>query len=190
MFRERGHLPWRSWNICPLIFLNLIHILVEVNLLWFQPLRFYYHLPANEQDREDKDHHVAEQESWDVPTIQNEDRVSSNKGHDEAAGESIPCAEWLPPRFVRKRVTRKSLSLTGILEFDESESHDGKVYQLGSGDLKRLAAFPLVAHETHQADEPAQNHGCVVADLQEAQQRDQEDNTNAVDGHSVPGAFC
>jgi hypothetical protein len=163
---------------------------VEVNLFCFQPFRFLYHLPTDEQDREYEDHHVTEQEGWDVPTIKDEDRIASNKSHDETTGEGIPCTKWLPPRFVWERVTRESLSLTRILEFDESESHDGKIDKLGSSDLKDLATLPLMKLDTtHQAYEPAQNHGGVVADLQKAQQCDQEDNCNAIDGHPIPGTF-
>lgn len=163
-----GLLPWGGWNVIPLVFLNLIHILVQIGLPWCVPFRLLYQLPANKKNGEYEDHHVAEQEGRNVPTIENEDRITPNKSHDKAADKCVPRAKWLPPRFVRERVTGESLSFTGFLEFNESESHDRKVDQLGGSYLKWLATTHRLERETHQANKPAQYHGCAIADLQEA----------------------
>lgn len=158
-------LPWRYWHITPLILFNFIHVLVKVDLLWLQPSRFLEQFPPEEQDREDENHHVAEQKGRNVPSIENENRIASDKSHDEAAGERVPSTKWLPPRLVRKRVAREPLSLTSIFEFDKGESHDSEVDQLRGGYLKRSEDPRCLTSGTYQADKPAQNDGCTVADL-------------------------
>lgn len=60
-------LLWWAGNKVPGIFFNLLHVPVQIDLFWFQPLRLLIELPENEQQRKDANHSVRKQESWNIP---------------------------------------------------------------------------------------------------------------------------
>lgn len=79
-----------------------------------------------------------------------ENRITTNEGHDEASCESIPRTERLPEALVRQKIAIEALSITSFLPFDKRESHDREVYQLTS---------------CHKADKPIEHNRRVVGEL-------------------------
>ena len=101
------------------------------------------------------------------------DGVAAHKGHDQTARQRVPGHPRLTPPFVGERVARQTLGFARRLEAEEAKGHDAEIDQL---------------RRRHQAGEPAQHHRGAVADLQKAEQAEQQDNQNAVDGHPLARA--
>ena len=97
---HRISLLWRLWHVISRIFLNHIDVLHQVNLFGVQPFRLLIELPENEQDREDTNHGIREEESWNAPLSGQKDGIASNKGHDETPGERVPCEVRLEAALV------------------------------------------------------------------------------------------
>ena len=109
---------------------------------------------------------------------------------------------------MREGVAREALRLAGAHEADEGVGHDGEVDELRGCDL--LRAFRIsttfffcfcfecrmvvpgrmrsTGRGTYQIDEPLQNNGSAIRHLQEAEQRDQQHDQDAVNGDAVARA--
>ena len=100
--------------------------------------------------------------------------VATDKRHDERRGKSVVGSIGLQDTSVGQSAPVKSLDLTRLVEAQERVAHDGEVDELRGGD---------------QADKPAENNSGVLAQLQERQERDGENDSNAEVWNTLLGAL-
>lgn len=162
------------------ILFDLSQIGDKISLVRLDGLGFLDELPAEEDDGEEEYHHVArkrqlivvcsrneylrEEEVWNIPEAWQKHGIPTDKGHDECGYKGIVCSVWLQDTRVGQSIPIQALYLARLVETQERVAHDREVDELGG---------------SHQADEPAEDDRRVLTQLQERQQRDSKDDSNA-----------
>jgi len=143
--------------------------------MWLQPLGPLKEFPEDEQDRGNANHGVVCEERLKGEVAGLEGAVTIHKDNANLEAERNPGTIWLEVTAVRERLSVEALNFASLVESKVGAAHDDVVNDTTSSD---------------DVGEPGQDFGGVVRQLQERQEREDHDYTEAVDRNTVLGALA
>ncbi|KAH3678255.1 hypothetical protein WICPIJ_008890, partial [Wickerhamomyces pijperi] len=127
-------------------------------------------LVGNEDGNVHKDHDVVDHEITDIPVTRHEDGVAKSTDHADQHKESKESGVWLVPRLVKKGVSVDSLGIASSPETVVGDAHEDVGQKLAPGTY---------------VNQPVQNLGSRVTQLQQGEQGKQESDTDTVNWNTL-----
>lgn len=147
----------------------------QVDLVWLEPLCLLEKLPESEGDRCNEHHCVVGEQTLNGELAGQESGVAVGANDTDQDDEGYDCTIGLEISGVWKSLAIKSLGFAGSVEAQVGDTHGDEVDQSTSSD---------------DVDEPVQDGRRVVRQLQERQEREDHNDDEAIDGHTVLGALA